>query len=160
MEDTVFGGVHQSGRPARPLWKAMRNGFRARCPRCGAGKAVFLLPRRRAPCAECGEEMHHHRADDLPAYLVIVIVGHIVVGAFMMFEATSTLSTFQHLAIWVPLTIILSVALLRPVKGAIIGLQWALYMHGFGERSRAARNASRTLERRPEAIRGKHAWKD
>ena len=52
--------------------------------------------------------MHHHRADDLPAYLVVVIVGHVVVGAFMGVEATSTLSTWQHLAIWVPLTIVLA----------------------------------------------------
>jgi uncharacterized protein (DUF983 family) len=42
------------------------------------------------------------------------------------------LSNWVHLAIWVPLTIILSIGLLQPVKGAIIGLQWANYMHGFG----------------------------
>jgi uncharacterized protein (DUF983 family) len=133
MEETIFGGEHQSGRSARPLWTAMRNGLRARCPHCGAGRLFSSFLGAAPSCAECGEEMHHHRADDLPAYLVIVIVGHLVVGAFMTFEATSTLSTFQHLAIWVPLTIFLSVALLRPVKGAVIGLQWALYMHGFGE---------------------------
>ena len=73
-----------------------------------------------------------HRADDLPAYLVVVIVGHIVVGAFMGIEAVSNLSTLQHMLIWIPLTIILAVVLLQPVKGAVIGLQWALYMHGFG----------------------------
>jgi uncharacterized protein (DUF983 family) len=76
--------------------------------------------------------MHHHRADDLPAYLVIVIVGHVVVGAFMGIEMTSQLSMWQHLAIWVPLTIVLALALLTPVKGAVVGLQWALLMHGFG----------------------------
>ena len=132
MEETVFGGEHPPGRPARSLWAAVRNGFCARCPHCGSGRlfASFLGAARE--CAECGEEMHHHRADDLPAYLVIVIVGHLVVGAFVTFEATTTLSTFQHLAIWVPLTVVLSVALLRPVKGAVIGLQWALCMHGFG----------------------------
>ena len=132
MQETVFGGEHQSGRPARPLWQAMRNGARARCPRCGEGRVFssFLVASRE--CAGCGEEMHHHRADDLPAYLVIVIVGHIVLGAFMGVEATSTLSTWQHILIWVPLTILLAVVLLQPVKGAVIGLQWALYMHGFG----------------------------
>jgi uncharacterized protein (DUF983 family) len=55
-----------------------------------------------------------------------------VVSAFMAVEATSTLSTWEHLAIWVPVTILMSLALLRPVKGAVVGLQWALYMHGFG----------------------------
>ena len=111
----------------------MWNGFRARCPRCGEGRVFSSFLGASRECADCGEEMHHHRADDLPAYLVIVIVGHLVVGAVMAFEASTTLSMVQHLSIWVPLTILLSVALLRPVKGAIIGLQWALYMHGFGE---------------------------
>jgi uncharacterized protein (DUF983 family) len=42
------------------------------------------------------------------------------------------LPMWVHMVVWVPLTIILALALLRPVKGAIVGLQWALYMHGFG----------------------------
>jgi uncharacterized protein (DUF983 family) len=36
-----------------------------------------------------------------------------------------------HFAIWLPLTVLLSLALLPVVKGAIVGLQWALKMHGF-----------------------------
>ena len=38
-----------------------------------------------------------------------------------------------QLAVWLPLALVLSLALLQPVKGAIVGLQWALRMHGFGE---------------------------
>jgi uncharacterized protein (DUF983 family) len=132
MKDHVFGAVSDGGRPARSLMSAMMGGLRGRCPHCGEGRlfASFLKTVDRCEC--CGTEMHHHRADDLPAYLVVVIVGHIVVGAFMGVEATSTLSTWQHLAIWVPVTIGSALALLRPVKGAVVGLQWALYMHGFG----------------------------
>jgi uncharacterized protein (DUF983 family) len=62
----------------------------------------------------------------------VVIVGHVILGAFMGVEATSALSTWQHLAIWAPLTVVMAVGLLQPVKGAVVGLQWALYMHGFG----------------------------
>ena len=62
----------------------------------------------------------------------MVIVGHVVLGAFMAFEPASTLSLGQQLAIWIPLTIVMAIALLRPVEGAVVGLQWALYMHGFG----------------------------
>lgn len=132
MEEQVFGGHVQVRRPERPLWSAMKRGLLGRCPNCGEGKlfARFVKPVR--TCEHCGEEIFHHRADDLPAYLVIAIVGHIVVGAFMAVEATSTLSMWQHLAIWVPLTIVLSLVMLRPIKGAVIGMQWALYMHGFG----------------------------
>jgi len=132
MEQQVFGGEHHSGRAARPLWPAIKRGLLGRCPHCGEGKLFQSFAKTVDTCSVCGEEIHHHRADDLPAYLVIVIVGHIVVGSFMAVEATTTLSTWQHAMIWVPLTIILAVALLQPVKGGVIGLQWALYMHGFG----------------------------
>ncbi|TIW15466.1 MAG: DUF983 domain-containing protein, partial [Mesorhizobium sp.] len=123
---------HHSGRVARPLWPAIKRGLLGRCPHCGEGKLFRAFTKPVDKCSVCGEELHHHRADDLPAYLVIVIVGHIVVGAFMTVEATSTLTLWQHALIWVPLTFGLAVALLQPVKGAVIGLQWALYMHGFG----------------------------
>ncbi len=132
QQDQVFGGEAQSRRRARPVMEAMKRGFFGRCPHCGEGRLFRSFLKTVDRCASCGEEMHHHRADDLPAYLVVVIVGHIVVGAFMGVEATSTLSTWQHLAIWVPVTIVSALALLRPVKGAVVGLQWALYMHGFG----------------------------
>jgi uncharacterized protein (DUF983 family) len=132
MEEQRFGGESHSGRPARPLMSAMLNGLLGRCPHCGEGRLFGSFLKAVDRCDVCGEEMHHHRADDLPAYLVVVIVGHIVVGTFMAVEATTTLSMWQHLAIWVPLTIGLALGLLRPVKGAVVGLQWALYMHGFG----------------------------
>ena len=132
IEEQVFGGEHHSGRVARPLWPAIKRGMLGRCPRCGEGKLFKAFTKTVEKCSVCGEEIHHHRADDLPAYLVIVIVGHIVLGAFMGVEAAYTLSNWQHALIWVPLTIILSLGLLQPVKGAVIGLQWALYMHGFG----------------------------
>ena len=132
MEQQVYGGEHQSGRAARPLGTAMWNGLRGKCPDCGEGRLFSSFVKVVGRCERCGEDMHHHRADDLPAYLVIAIVGHIVIGAFMGVEATTTLSIWQHIIIWVPLTILASLALLRPIKGAVVGLQWANYMHGFG----------------------------
>lgn len=132
METQVFGGGHHSGRPARTLWTAMKRGFLGRCPHCGEGKLFRAYVKTVDQCAVCGEEIHHHRADDLPAYLVVVIVGHVVLGAFMGVEATSNWSMWLHMAVWAPLTIVMSLLLLQPVKGAVIGLQWAYYMHGFG----------------------------
>lgn len=132
MERHAFGGENQTGRPARSVWQAMKRGFLGRCPNCGEGKLFASFARTRDCCETCGEDFHHHRADDLPAYLVIFIVGHIVVGAFMGAEAAVSLSMWQHLAIWVPITILSSIVLLQPTKGAVVGLQWAFYMHGFG----------------------------
>ncbi|TKT76826.1 DUF983 domain-containing protein [Aquamicrobium sp. LC103] len=130
MEEQVFGPA--AGSPAeRPLMQSMWRGFLGRCPHCGEGRLFSSFLKVSNACDSCGEEYHHHRADDLPAYLVIFIVGHIVVGAFMGVETMVSLSTWQHLAIWVPLTLVGTLALLQPVKGAVVGLQWALRMHGF-----------------------------
>ena len=116
----------------RDLGKAIKRGMFCRCPNCGEGKLfrAFLKPVDR--CAVCNEDYTHQRADDLPAYLSIVIVGHIVVGGFMMTDLVWTLSNWTHLAIWTPLTVLLAVATIQPIKGMVIGLQWATRMHGFG----------------------------
>ena len=144
MEQQTFGGELQTGRPARPLWQSIKRGLLCRCPRCGEGRLFSSFLKIADSCEACGQEFHHHRADDLPAYLVVIVVGHIVVGAFMGVEATSTLSLWQHLVIWIPLTIVSALALIRPTKGGVVGLQWALYMHGFGDGDAA-------LETHPEA---------
>ena len=82
-------------------------------------------------CPHCGEELHHHRADDAPAYFTIVIVGHIVVSLVLAVEMAFRPALWLHLALWLPLTVILTLVFLPSVKGALVGLQWALRMHGF-----------------------------
>ena len=119
----------------RDRWEAMKRGFRGRCPHCGQGKLFqkFLKPVQR--CAICGEEFHHHRADDLPAYIVIFLVGHLVVAGLMSAEQHAEWPIVVHAILWPALTVILSLLLIQPVKGAIVGLQWAMRMHGFAGRS-------------------------
>ena len=63
---------------------------------------------------------------------VISVLQIVVVGGFMGVEAAYELALWQHLAMWLPITILGSLALLQPIKGAVVGLQWANYMHGFG----------------------------
>jgi uncharacterized protein (DUF983 family) len=82
-------------------------------------------------CPACGEELHHHRADDAPAYFTIVIVGHIVVSLVLAVEMAYRPALWIHAALWLPLTVILTLLFLPCVKGALVGLQWALRMHGF-----------------------------
>ncbi len=136
MEQQHFGGndasMDSGGNTKRNLWQAMKRGLFCRCPNCNQGKLFRSFIKTHDHCASCGEAFHFHRADDLPAYIVIFIVGHVVVGAFMGVEATSSLTLWQHLAVWIPVTVLMSLVLLQPVKGAVVGLQWALYMHGFG----------------------------
>lgn len=123
-------------RPARPIACALVRGFRGRCPACGTG-ALFsgfltVVP----ACRVCGEEFHHHRADDLPPYLTILIVGHVVVAGLLLTERLLAPPIWLDTVVWLAVTAGLALALLRPIKGAVVALQWALFMHGFGRIAR------------------------
>jgi uncharacterized protein (DUF983 family) len=119
----------------RDVWTAMKRGFRGRCPRCGEGKLFRAFLKVDNNCSVCGLDFTPHRADDLPAYLVIVIVGHLVVPTALMIETNYSPPVALQLAIYLPVTLVLSLALLQPVKGTVVGMQWALRMHGFDEQN-------------------------
>ena len=117
----------------RDVWTAMKRGFLCRCPRCGEGKMFRAFLKVDDQCPVCALDFTPHRADDLPAYLVIVIVAHIVVPAVLWIETNYSPEIWLQMAIYLPFTFIASIGLLQPVKGAVVGLQWALRMHGFDE---------------------------
>ncbi|MHA1548823.1 MAG: DUF983 domain-containing protein [Alphaproteobacteria bacterium] len=77
--------------------------------------------------------MDHHRADDAPPYFTMLLVGHITVPAILAMQMHTRLADITYLAIWLPLTALFALALLQPIKGATVALQWALHMHGFGD---------------------------
>ena len=119
----------------RDVWTALKRGLRGRCPRCGEGKLFRAFLKVDDHCSVCQLDFTPHRADDLPAYLVIVIVGHIVVPTILWIETDYSPSVPLQLSIYLPLTLILSLVLLQPVKGAVVAIQWALRMHGFDEQN-------------------------
>ena len=119
----------------RDVWTALKRGFRGRCPRCGEGKLFRAFLKVDNNCSACGLDFTPHRADDLPAYLVIIIVGHIMVPLALFIETNYSPPVALQLEIYLPATLIASLALLQPVKGAVVGLQWALRMHGFDEQN-------------------------
>jgi uncharacterized protein (DUF983 family) len=118
--------------PPRQIWTAIRRGFLGRCPNCGEGRLFARYLKVVDACPHCGETLSLHRADDLPAYLVILIVGHVVVGAMLAFETFGDAPIWMQMLIWPAITLILALLLLQPTKGAVVALQWALRMHGFG----------------------------
>jgi uncharacterized protein (DUF983 family) len=119
----------------RDVRTAMKRGFRGRCPRCGEGKLFRAFLKVDDHCSVCGQDFTPHRADDLPAYLVIIIVGHIMVPLALMIETNYAPAVALQLAIYLPATLIASLLLLQPVKGTVVGVQWALRMHGFDEQN-------------------------
>lgn len=119
---------------ARPLLRSMLRGLVCRCPNCNEGKLFSGYLRAVPNCSVCGESYDGlHRADDLPPYLTVFVVGHLVVALFMALDEAVVLSLGANLAIFIPLTLVLCLAMLRPMKGLTIGLQWAMRMHGFGD---------------------------
>jgi uncharacterized protein (DUF983 family) len=120
--------------------QAVLRGLCGRCPNCGRGHMFTSFLKVADHCPACGEELFHQRADDFPAYLDILLVGHTVVPLALLVETEYAPAMWLQLAAWVPLTIGLSLGLLQPLKGAIIAMQWFGGMHGFA-RSRARRHA-------------------
>jgi uncharacterized protein (DUF983 family) len=113
------------------LYQAMWRGFRCRCPNCGKGRLFGKYLKVADHCEECGEEFYHHRADDFPAYLVIIVVGHVIVPLILAVETAYSPPYWLQFLIWLPLTLVSSLGLLQPTKGAIVGLQWQTGMDGF-----------------------------
>lgn len=110
---------------------ALGRGFCGRCPRCGKGKLFGRFLKVVHDCAACGEPYYHHRADDMPAYVVILLLGHILVPLAVWVEMAYQPAYWVHIALWLPLGTALGVGLLQPVKGTIVALQWRMGLHGF-----------------------------
>ena len=119
--------------PSRSWKQAMWRGLRRRCPNCGIGSVFKSFVKIADRCEHCGEALYHHRADDAPPYFTIMIVGHIIVPAVLIVERLWRPDLIVHFFLWLPATLLLTLLLMPSVKGAIVGLQWALRMHGFGE---------------------------
>lgn len=123
------------------LIDALWRGFTMRCPNCGQGRLFGRFLKVVDHCPACGEEFSHHRADDLPAYLVILVMGHLTIPALLAVEIAFAPPVWLQYLIWLPFIVLGALALLQPVKGAIVALQWQLGMHGFAD-SKERRDAA------------------
>ncbi|HEY1545497.1 MAG TPA: DUF983 domain-containing protein [Xanthobacteraceae bacterium] len=112
---------------SRALWR----GLRMRCPNCGQASLFGRFLKVVDHCPACGEEYSHHRADDFPPYLVIVVLGHLVVPLILAVEVAYAPPIWLQYLIWLPLVAVGTVALLQPTKGAVVALQWQLGLDDF-----------------------------
>lgn len=110
----------------------MARGIAQKCPACGKGHMFRSFLKVADTCKHCGEELHHHRADDGPAYLTILIVGHLL-APLLLFTYMKWRPEPLVMAVGFTIgTVALSLYLLPRLKGALVALQWAHRMHGFG----------------------------
>lgn len=134
MPDTTLSAVTED----RPMRQAMLRGWRRRCPNCGAGPMLRGYLTVRESCPVCGEALHHHRADDGPAYLTILIVGHLMAPLILYVFRVYRPDPMVLATIFSVGTVALSLWLLPRLKGVVVGIQWAKRMHGFGNLARDA----------------------
>ena len=113
-------------------------GLRGRCPRCGEGKLfdgyLELAPR----CERCDLDYSFAEAGDGPAVFVILIAGFAVVGSALLVEAYWRPPYWLHALLWLPMLLILTLGLLRPLKGLLVTLQY----HHKAEEGRVDRDES------------------
>lgn len=117
----------------RPLRPALLRGWRRRCPNCGNGPMMSSYLKVRDTCPVCQEALHHQRADDGPAYLTLLIVGHIMAPLIIWAFTTFRPDPMVLASVFTVGCVALSLYLLPRLKGAIVGLQWAKRLHGFGK---------------------------
>ena len=101
--------------------RGLLRGLRQRCPNCGQGALFGRYLKINPVCSACGLELGEFRADDAPPYFTIMIVGHLIVPAMLILEQMRHPPEWVHIALWLPLTVILSLVLLPGIKGAEIG---------------------------------------
>src|SRR5919109_1035563 len=106
MQDRA-GSFPHNGRSTggRPVLASLLRGAAQKCPACGKGAMFRRYLKVVDACPHCGEELHHHRADDAPPYFTIVMVGHFIVAGVMMVEDYFHPDYWVHILMWFPLTI-------------------------------------------------------
>lgn len=114
-----------AGKPAVSLaWAALA----CRCPRCGEGRLFTGVLTVRPACPACGLDFSAEAAGDGPAVFVILFLGLIVVGLAAWVELTFSPPIWVHLALWTPLIVGGAILMLRPLKAALIALQYHHYL--------------------------------
>lgn len=110
--------------PERSAASAIAVGLACKCPRCGEGRLFdgYLTVAKR--CTVCGLDLQKADSGDGPAVFVIFILGILVVPLAFLVEMAFTPPMWVHLAVWPALIIGIALGLLRPMKGALIALQF------------------------------------
>ncbi len=116
--------------PAYPPLSPVLTGLRCRCPRCGKGRLLGLLAVRES-CESCRLDFRAHDAGDGPAVFVILLLGALVVPMAFFAEVRLEPPMWFHAVVWPPVILAMALAMLRPLKGLLVALQ---YRHrGLGE---------------------------
>jgi uncharacterized protein (DUF983 family) len=119
MTDTVVA-------PRRPVLLGMKRGLAYKCPECGKGRLFGKYLKVNPTCEACGYDLSQHRADDGPAYLTILLVGHLVIAPMLFFPIVWEASPLVVMPLALTAITVITLAALPRIKGAFVGLLWAV----------------------------------
>jgi uncharacterized protein (DUF983 family) len=108
-----------------PLPSPWKTGMAGRCPRCGEGRLFEGFLKVHPRCSACGLDFGFADSADGPAVFIMLIAGFAVLGCALYVEIAYEPPIWLHLAIWLPLSIVVCLAMLRPMKGLAVSLQYA-----------------------------------
>jgi uncharacterized protein (DUF983 family) len=100
------------------------SGLAGRCPNCGEGHLFEGFLRVSPKCEACGFDLRAADSGDGPAVFVILIGGFVVAFAALFTEIAYRPPIWLHLVLWLPLTLIVCLGLLRPFKGVMLAAQF------------------------------------
>ena len=112
-------------------WQAAQRGLSGKCPRCGKAGLFRKWLKSVDSCPNCQQVWTHHQADDFPAYIAIIVTGHILAPLIILLSLDFDLGPMTMVAILVPLAVAMMLGMLQPAKGAVIATQWWHGLHGF-----------------------------
>jgi uncharacterized protein (DUF983 family) len=107
-----------------PPQSPYRNGLMGRCPRCGQGRLFTGFLATAQACENCGLDLSFADSGDGPAVFVTLLGGFLVLGAALWTELVYEPPFWVHIVLFLPLTLVVCVGMLRPLKGILIALQY------------------------------------
>ena len=102
----------------------VKAGLTASCPRCGQGRLFDGYSKIKPRCSNCGLDYSFADSGDGPAIFVILLAGFVVVALAVWVEVTYEPPLWVHALLWIPATLIISLGMLRPLKGLMVALQY------------------------------------
>lgn len=99
-------------------------GMKGKCPRCGQGKLFSGFLTVAESCSVCGLKFEFADSGDGPAWFIMTGIGFVIGTSAMLTEILIQPPYWVHAVIWLPLTLILAISPLRPLKGLMIARQY------------------------------------
>lgn len=109
-----------------PLWRSIRRGLAERCPQCAKGRVFGRYLKVQPHCEACGHELALYPADDGPAYLTILLVGHLIIGPMLLFPIVWESDPRIVVPIALSTLTVVTLSALPRIKGGWIGMMYAL----------------------------------